>query len=151
MQQRTPMKRSTKPMARTPFKRKPAVAVAGVLRVDAVQREARTRKPMKSRRRALTKIQKAARGQECRLRFAGVCNRDPATVVLCHDNRIESGKGMSLKAPDTAACFGCSSCHDVLDGRAPRPPGLTLDAMHARLDCAIEETHVELRAQGLMA
>jgi hypothetical protein len=42
------LKRKT-PMARTPFKRKAPAAAAGVLRVDAVQREARTRKPKKSR------------------------------------------------------------------------------------------------------
>jgi hypothetical protein len=146
---RSPIARKT-PIARTPFKRKPATAAAGVLRVAAVQREARTRKPMKSRRRALTKIQKAARGQDCMIDLASICNRDPATVVLCHDNRIESGKGMGLKAPDTAACFGCSSCHDVLDGRAPRPPGLTLASLYARFDAAVGKTHAILRTKGLI-
>ena len=37
------------PMARAPFKRKLPVAGAGVLRVSAVQREARTRRPATSR------------------------------------------------------------------------------------------------------
>jgi hypothetical protein len=146
---RSPIARKT-PMARTPFKRKLAVAGAGLLRVAAVQREARTRKPMKSRRRALTKIQKAARGPDSLVELASGCNRDPSTVVLCHDNRTESGKGMGLKAPDTAACFGCSSCHDVLDGRAPRPPGLTLAALYARFDAAVEKTHAILRTKGLI-
>jgi hypothetical protein len=150
MQQRKPLTRNT-PMVRTPFKRKAPVATAGVLRVAAVQREVRTRTPMKSRRRALTKIQKAARGRDCTVEIIGVCNRNPETVVLCHDNRTESGKGMGLKAPDTAACFGCSSCHDVLDGRAPRPPGMTLAALYARFDAAVEKTHAILRAQGLIA
>lgn len=46
---RSPIATRKTPMARTPFKRKPPTAAASILRIDAVQREARTRKPMKSR------------------------------------------------------------------------------------------------------
>lgn len=105
---------------------------------------------MKQSRPKMTPIRKAARGQECTLQIFEVCNCDPETTVLCHDNRIESGKGMGLKAPDSAACFGCSSCHDVLDGRAPRPTWLTLDALHRRFDLAVMRTHEILRQKGLM-
>lgn len=108
------------------------------------------RSKMKSSRPKMTPIRKAARGQECTLQIFDVCNCDPETTVLCHDNRIESGKGMGLKAPDSAACFGCSSCHDVLDGRAPRPTWLTLDALHRRLDLAVMRTHEILRQKGLL-
>lgn len=120
-------------MRRSPIKpgkgfkpRTAPIATVGVLRVAAVQREAKTRAPkLKSSRPKMTLIRRAARGQACTLMIAGVCNRDPDTTVLCYDNRIESGKGMGLKAPDTAACFGCSSCHDVLDGRRPLPGWMT--------------------------
>jgi len=37
--------------------------------------------------------------------------------VLCHV-RIIGISGMGLKAPDLLGAWGCSDCHDVVDGRA---------------------------------
>lgn len=147
---RSPMAPRKTPMARTSIRPKAPIARAGLLRTAAVQREARTRKPMKKGRPQMTPIRRAARNQECTLQLVGVCNRDSSTVVLCHSNRLEDGKGMGFKAPDTAGCFGCSSCHDVLDGRAPRPPGMTVGALDARFDIAVGKTHEILRTRGLM-
>lgn len=138
------------PMRRTSIKAKPSTARAGLLRVDAVQRETRTRKPMKSSRPKMTPIRKAARGQDCTLQLLGVCNGDASTVVLCHSNSLAAGKGMGLKAPDTAACFGCSACHDVLDGRRPRPDGMTKEDVDAAFDYAVQRTHAALRAEGVI-
>lgn len=106
--------------------------------------------PMKSRGPKMTPIRRAARNQDCQLQILGVCNGDPTTTVLCHSNQLAHGKGMGLKAPDTAACFGCSSCHDVLDGRAPRPAGMTMDDLLNAFTYARERTHAVLRAQGLI-
>lgn len=63
------------------------------------------------------KLRDSARGQECTLRLPGICNFDPATTVLCHIPVNQ--RGMSIKSPDIAACFACSSCHDAADGRTP--------------------------------
>ena len=101
-------------------------------------------------RQKQTPIRASAEGQECTIRLPRVCNYDPATTVLCHDNRIESGKGMGLKAPDTKAAYGCSACHDVLDGRAPRPDGLTREMVLACFDEAIKQTHRILKRKGLL-
>ncbi len=61
------------------------------------------------------KLRDSARGQECTLRFYGICNRNPETTVLAH---VPCGmKGMGMKGPDQIACFSCSACHDALDGR----------------------------------
>ena len=109
------------------------------------------RKPMKSRGPRMTPIRRAAAGQDCTLQIPGVCNFDPATVVLCHSNQLADGKGMGLKAPDTAACFGCSACHDVLDGRRPRPGWLTLLLLDAAFVRARDATHEILRQKGLIA
>jgi len=87
----------------------------------------------------MTPARKAARGQNCTLRIQGVCNHNPDTVVLCHSNRIEHGKGMGIKADDKYACFGCSACHAVLDG-GKRPDGLTYEALQAIFDRAMNET-----------
>lgn len=119
-------------------------------RVKEVKAATKVKTGMKSSRPRMTPIRKAARGQDCTLQILGVCNGDPETTVLCHSNQLSDGKGMGLKAPDTAACFGCSSCHDVLDGRAPRPDGMTLEGLLRYFVYARTRTHEILRAKGLM-
>lgn len=140
---RTELKRRT-PMARSGFKRR--VPVAG----GAKRTKSGATGMRKCSRPKMTPIRKAARGQDCTLRIPGVCNFNIETTVLCHSNRIEDGKGWGIKAPDTKAAFGCSSCHDVLDGRAPRPPGLTADDVLSIFQRGMEETHEILREMELM-
>lgn len=57
---------------------------------------------------------KEARGRECQIRLAGVCNGNSETVVLAH-YRMNSGIG--IKPNDTQGAWSCSSCHDAVDGR----------------------------------
>ena len=127
-----------KPMQRTAFKAKAAFKAPA------------KRQGMKSRGPKMTPIRKAARGQDCTLRIPGVCNFDPDTTVLCHSNNLADGKGMGLKAPDTEACFGCSACHDVLDGRRPRPEWLSYNMLLGAFEGAKARTHDILRRKGLM-
>ena len=146
------------PMARGSGFKAPA-AGAGLLRVAAVQakaafplkREPKPRKPMKKSRAKSTPARRAARGRDCTLMLLGVCNRDPATTVLCHSNRLADGKGMGLKAPDSAACFGCSDCHDVLDGRRPLPGWITRQHLEDAFDHAMVITQEKLKLEGIAA
>ena len=108
------------------------------------------RSVLKSSRPKTTKIRQSARDEECTLRFPGVCNFRTDTTVLCHSNRLADGKGMGLKASDLNAAFGCSACHDCLDGRAPRPEGFDYETMLYMFDKAVQITHMRLRAKGLM-
>ena len=64
----------------------------------------------------MSKIREAARGQHCTVRLPGVCNADPATVVLAHPP-VSNG-GLALKGSDIDGAFACSDCHDVIDDRA---------------------------------
>lgn len=58
-----------------------------------------------------------ARGQDCTVRIAGVCNFNPETTVLAH---LPCGqKGTGMKGFDTVGVDACSACHDVIDGRVP--------------------------------
>jgi len=109
------------------------------------------RSKMKSKRKPLTKIQAAAKDRECTIRLPGICNFRTDTTVLCHSNQHTDGKGMGLKAPDTCAAFGCSACHDVVDGRAPRPVGMSRDLMLAYFQAGIEQTQRILRRMGLVS
>lgn len=102
------MKRST-PMKRTPFK----VSVRPSF--SSVKPEVKPKR-MKSSKPKMTPIRKSARGQECLLRFPGICNHDNDTVVWCHSNSHKDGKGGGLKARDEEGCYGCYACHAWLDG-----------------------------------
>ena len=147
LKQRKPLERKTS-MARGNGFKAPA-AGASLLRVAAVQ--LKTRKPMKKSRAKSTPARRAARDRDCTLMIPGVCNRDPATTVLCHSNRLEHGKGIGLKAPDSAACFGCSDCHDVLDGRRPLPGWMTRQQLEDTFDRATAITQEQLKLEGIVA
>lgn len=145
------MKRSPIKLGAKPMKRTTPIPSTGMLSVQSHQRRAPARKTaMKSKGPRMTPIRRAAAGQDCTLQLEGVCNHDPATTVLCHSNYLADGKGMGLKAPDTAAAFGCSSCHDVLDGRRPRPDGYSLLDIEAAFYAGVRRTHHILRRMGLL-
>jgi hypothetical protein len=69
------------------------------------------------------------------------------TTVFCHTNRQADGKGMGLKSKK--GFYGCSDCHDVYDGRRPRPEQLSLEAMESLVDAAVSRTDAILIAKGL--
>ncbi len=106
-----------KPTAFARTDRKEAWTVSKLQRRSAPARK----EGLKMKGPRMTPIRRAARGQDCTLQLVGICNRDPAAMVLCHSTYLADEKGMGLKAPHTAAGFGCTACHDVLDGRRPRP------------------------------
>lgn len=135
------------PLKRTPMKRTPFKAKA---RTEKRKAPAPKGKGLKPKGPKMTPIRRAARGKDCTLLIPGICTNDTATTVLCHSNRLADGKGMGLKAPDTAACFGCSACHDILDGRRPRPSWLSALALEGAFVRAMKATHEILKMEGLM-
>jgi hypothetical protein len=144
---RSPMKPGTAPMKRTAFARGERIEAREVTKTHkGLTRSSR----IKAAGPKMTPIRKAARGRDCTILLPGVCNSDPATTCLCHSNELADGKGMGLKAPDTAAAFGCSACHDVLDGRRPRPAWLSKDEVLAAFRAGIVLTHQFLRTKGLI-
>ena len=60
-----------------------------------------------------TKITKSAKGEECQVRFPGVCNFNDETTIFAH----LGGAGMALKQPDLFGAYCCSDCHDLADGK----------------------------------
>jgi Protein of unknown function (DUF1364) len=111
--------------------------------------ESMKRSRMRASRPKSTPIRKSARGEECTIRLPGICDGGGETTVLCHSNKLVDGKGMGIKASDLRAAYGCASCHAVLDGRAPRPPGLTLEMVDHHFECGIEWTQRLVRLKGL--
>ena len=62
---------------------------------------------------ANSKIRQSAKGEECAVRFPGVCNFDSETTIFAH----LGGAGMGRKHQDIFGAYCCSSCHDIADGR----------------------------------
>ena len=90
---------------------------------------------MRAKRKKQTPWTKAARGQPCQFRIAGVC-LDPygyghETVVACHISPRDGSKGTGMKVDDVYALDGCIACHDVMDG--VNRVGLKLDAFQIKL------------------
>ena len=63
----------------------------------------------------MSKLTKAARGEECTIQIHPYCNGNRETTVFCHAPSEE--KGIGIKSPDIWGAYGCSSCHDIVDGR----------------------------------
>lgn len=59
------------------------------------------------------KLRDSARDQPCTFQIPSICNGDVSTTVLCHIH--DETKGLSNKAEDYSAAFGCSSCHSAID------------------------------------
>lgn len=68
----------------------------------------------------MSKLRQSARGKDCEIRIPRICNGNPETVVLCH----LPGGGMGTKSEDIHGAYGCSDCHDFVDGRNPGPRGM---------------------------
>lgn len=94
------------------------------------------------------KFTKSARGEECTMR-SPMCNHDPETVVLCHLNEYEFGKGVGIKANDMAAFYGCSACHDLYDGRRERTAMEIAESITAAYKAVIR-THIRMAEKGVL-
>lgn len=93
-------------------------------------------------------LREYAKGKPCMIRLVGICNRDDATTVLCHERVIDLS-GAGLKAPDFFAAWGCSSCHDVVDGRVES--GLTYDQRRLALSDGVRATQLCLLNAGIIS
>lgn len=132
---RSPMKPGTKSLSRSTPLRTTKPMNRGTSTLKTTKPMTRSDTPMKARKAAKDKpkraarenhaIRQSARGEACTMQIPGVCNRNPETVVWCHENSFSAGKGMGIKARCEFGAYGCAACHAVLDGQAPRPPGLT--------------------------
>lgn len=63
------------------------------------------------KRQKQDKYTKSAQGQDCQIR-SPACNHNPETVVFCHLN----GAGIGEKMQNIHGAYGCSKCHDFVDG-----------------------------------
>ncbi|MFY1969592.1 nuclease domain-containing protein [Achromobacter xylosoxidans] len=88
---------------------------AALTRQSTLQRAAIKRRAPKKRPGHEPKYLAACRGEPCFLQIPGVCRGERDTVVPCHANWSDYGKGMGIKAPDIYTVPGCARCHACLD------------------------------------
>lgn len=107
-------------------------------------------RPMRRSRPKMTPARRNAKGQPCTLRFPG-CYPGPNNerVQLCH-LRMFSGGGTGLKPHDAEGVFGCTHCHDILDGRTRLIPELAPELNWERIARALVETLRLQRAAGVI-
>ena len=96
--------------------------------------------------RKIPRLTKSAKGEDCTLRIYPFCNGNPETTVLCH---IPSGSGMGQKSPDWFGVYGCSSCHDIIDGRAQADAHIKM-AIHQIMMDALFRTWQRMIEKGLI-
>ena len=109
------------PMRRTGFKHTVRRVLSPFSGKAALHGTTFKRKAPKKREGQDKRMLDACRGENCYLRVLGVCFRTAETVVPCHSNEQEHGKGMGIKARDEFTVPGCFACHAWLDqGSAPR-------------------------------
>ena len=63
----------------------------------------------------MNKIRRSARGKMCTLQIYPHCNNEVETTVLCSLNTSRERDGSQVI--DYFAVYGCSDCHNVIDGR----------------------------------
>ena len=98
-------------------------------------------------KRKFQKLRDSARGEDCTLQIFPYCNGNPETVVLCH---LPSGSGMGQKSPDWFAVYGCSKCHDIIDGRVSINSDLISLALDSLTQRALFRTWERMIEKGLI-
>lgn len=98
----------------------------------------------------MSKITESARGEECKVRLPDVCNFNSETTIWAHANGLSAGKGKGLKSPDALGTYACSACHDVIDGRVPRPSGMTREDVLLAFCEGHQRSFIKLLEKGLV-
>lgn len=95
----------------------------------------------------MSKLRKSARGEDCTLQLFPYCNQNPETTVLCH--LPSEQKGMAIKSPDWWGVYGCSACHDILDGRRKEKSLPPYELLQCTL-WALYRTQKRMREKGII-
>lgn len=65
------------------------------------------------------RIRESARGEQCQVRYVGICSHDPAKTIWSHARwgaqLGEGGRGMSTKASDILGAYACTACDAAYD------------------------------------
>jgi hypothetical protein len=63
----------------------------------------------------MSKITESARGEDCQVRYSGICTYDSAMTIWSHCRHGAAGKGKGIKAIDLAGAYACTACDAAYD------------------------------------
>lgn len=63
----------------------------------------------------MSKITDSARGEDCMVRYEGICTFDSNTTIWSHCRHGAAGKGKGIKAIDLAGTYACTACDAAYD------------------------------------
>lgn len=63
----------------------------------------------------MTKITESARGEDCLVRYEGICTFDSAKTIWSHCRHGAAGRGKGIKAIDLAGAYACTACDAAYD------------------------------------
>ena len=66
----------------------------------------------------MSKITASARGEDCQVRYIGICTHDPAKTIWSHCRHGAAGRGKAIKALDIAGAYACTACDAAYDQMA---------------------------------
>ncbi|MBK8799437.1 MAG: DUF1364 family protein [Anaerolineales bacterium] len=98
----------------------------------------------------MSKITESARGEDCQIRYTGVCSHDPAKTIWSHCRHGAAGRGKGFKAVDVAGAYGCTDCDAVYDGQRKPPSGVTREQLDADWAMGHFRSLVILKDKGLV-
>ena len=99
--------------------------------------------------RTIKSLRDAARGRACLLRYPG-CHCDGTMAIWSHCRHHYAGKGGSIKSHDLLGALACTHCDAIYDGNAPRPAGLTQEAVELAWWKAHAESIVIYAREGIL-
>lgn len=63
----------------------------------------------------MSKITASAQGEDCQVRYVGICTNDAAKTIWSHCRHGAAGKGKGIKALDQAGAYACTACDAAYD------------------------------------
>lgn len=63
----------------------------------------------------MSKITASAKGENCQVRYVGICTHNPEHTIWSHCRHGAAGRGKGIKAIDLAGAYACTACDAAYD------------------------------------
>ena len=97
----------------------------------------------------MSKISESARGEDCQVRYIGVCCYDQAKTIWSHCRHLAAGRGKGIKAVDAAGAYACTPCDAAYDQM--QGTNATRNELDADWNMGHFRSLVKLKEKGLIA
>ena len=98
----------------------------------------------------MSKITASAKGEDCQVRYIGICTHDPEKTIWSHCRHGAAGKGKAIKALDIAGAYACTACDAAYDQRIGVHPTTTREELDLDRFMGHIRSLVILKEKGLI-